>query len=220
MNNQPVTTATVPRWQIHKRFYHWILSWAQHKYGPVVMVLVALVEPIFLPVPADLLLIAMCLGKPKKARRYGLLVATFSVIGGCLAFALGLAVGGENVLRFFRGIQFGPINLESKANLTLEIYRSIPFWAVATSALTPVPYMLFSWLGGFAGISFTLFVVTSIVFRSLRFGSEAVLIYFLGEKAKPLIDKYFNLVCCAVIILLAGVFLLTRMITHYIIPNA
>ena len=65
--------------------------------------------------------------------------------------------------------------------------------------------------------SFYLFAVTSIVFRSLRFGSEAVLIYYLGEKAKPLIDKYFNLICCAVIVLLVALFLLTKLITRYIV---
>ncbi len=218
MSNQLARPIAPGRWQIHKRLYNWILGWAQHKYGPVAMVCVALFEPIFLPIPADLLLVAMCLAKPKKSLRYGLLVAGFSVLGGCLAFGLGLAVGGDNVREFFRAIQFGPINLEAKAQQTMEIYRKFPFWAVATSALTPIPYMLFSWLGGFAGISFALFAITSIIFRSLRFGSEAVLIYYLGEKAKPLIDKYFNLICCAVIALLVALFLLTKLITHYLVP--
>ncbi len=216
--NKQIAEPTIPsRWQIHKRFYRWVLDWAEHKYGPVAMVVVALVEPICLPVPADLLLMAMCLAKPKKALRYGLLVAAFSVLGGCLAFGLGLAIGGQTVSEFFHALKLGPLDLGPKADMTLEIYRRIPFWAVATSALTPVPYMLFSWLGGFAKISFWLFAVTSIIFRSLRFGSEAVLIYYLGERAKPLIDKYFNLICCAVIVLLAALFLLTKLITRYVV---
>ncbi len=183
------------------------------------MVVVAFVEPIFLPVPADLLLLAMCLAKPRKALRYGVLVAAFSVAGGCLAFGLGLAVGGQNVIDFFHSIHLGPLDLGSKADMTLEIYRKIPFWAVATSALTPVPYMLFSWLGGLAKISFPLFAFTSLIFRTMRFGSEAVLIYFLGERAKPLIDKYFNLISFGVILLLAVLFFVTRLITAYIVGH-
>ena len=218
MNDQ-IARPTPSSWQIHKRLYNWVLSWAEHKYGPVAMVIIAFVEPIFLPVPADLLLLAMCLAKPKRALRYGALVAAFSIAGGCLAFGLGIALGGQNVIDFFHSIHLGPIDLADKAELTLKIYRKIPFWAVATSALTPVPYMLFSWLGGFAKISFPLFIFTSLIFRTLRFGSEAVLIYFLGEKAKPLIDKYFNLVCCAVIMLLAVLFFLTKLITNYIVGN-
>ncbi len=218
MNDQ-IARPTPSSWQIHKRLYNWVLSWADHKYGPVVMVVVAFVEPIFLPVPADLLLLAMCLAKPRKALRYGVLVAAFSVAGGCLAFGLGLAVGGQNVIDFFHSIHLGPLDLGSKADMTLEIYRKIPFWAVATSALTPVPYMLFSWLGGLAKISFPLFAFTSLIFRTMRFGSEAVLIYFLGERAKPLIDKYFNLISFGVILLLAVLFFVTRLITAYIVGH-
>jgi membrane protein YqaA with SNARE-associated domain len=217
MSNHIASSRPLGRWQLHKRLYNWVLSWAEHKYGPVAMVTVALIEPIFLPVPADLLLLAMCLGKPGKSLRYGAAVAGFSILGGCLAFGLGVAIGGENVSQFFHDLQLGPLDLGHKSDLTLEIYRKIPFWAVAVSALTPVPYMLFSWLGGFAGISFWLFALTSLIFRTMRFGSEALLIYFLGEKAKPLIDRYFNLACCLVIALLALVFFLTRLISRHLL---
>jgi len=157
MEQQILTPRPVGRWHLHKRLYNWVLGWAEHKYGPLAMVTIALLEPVFLPIPADLLLIAMCLGKPRKALYYGVAVVGCSVLGGCLAFGLGLAVGGQNVCDFFHNFQLGPINLGSQADLALEIYRKIPFWAVATSALTPVPYLVFSWLGGFAGISFWLF---------------------------------------------------------------
>ncbi len=216
--NEQIEKQTAPsRWQIHKRLYRWVLGWAEHKYGPVAMLTVALIEPIFLPVPADLLLMAMCLAKPKKALRYGLLVSLFSVLGGCLAFGLGLAIGGENVSEFFHTLKLGPLDLGPKTDMTLQLYNKFSFWAVATSALTPVPYMLFSWLGGFAGISFSMFAITSIVFRSIRFGSQGVLIYCLGETAKPLIEKYFNIICCAVIVLLGVLFGLTKLISHYLV---
>ena len=220
MNSQAAKDKPIGRWQLHKRLYHWVLSWAEHKYGPIVMVCIALVEPVFLPIPADLLLIAMCLGKPKKALRYGALVSAFSIAGGCLAFGLGLAVGGERVLGFFEASPIGADYLQTKAAQALDIYARFGFWAVAISALTPVPYMLFSWLGGFARISFWLFLLTSLVFRTLRFSSQAVLIYCLGDRAKPWIDKYFNLVCCAVIGLLIILFLLSRWISSYVLSNS
>ena len=220
MNQQITQAKPIGRWQLHKRLYYWVLSWAQHKYGPIVMVSIALVEPIFLPIPADLLLLAMCLGKPKKSIRYGLLVSGFSIAGGCLAFGLGLAIGKDRVLAFLENAPLGATYLQTKTDQALILYAKYDFWAVAISALTPVPYMLFSWLGGFAKISFWLFLLTSLVFRSLRFSSQAVLIYFLGAKAKPWIDKYFNLVCCAVIGLLIILFLLSKMIGQYLLGNA
>ncbi|MBN2181407.1 MAG: hypothetical protein JW715_05800, partial [Sedimentisphaerales bacterium] len=67
------------------------------------------------------------------------------------------------------------------------------------------PYMLFSWLGGMAEVSLFKFVLISIVFRTIRFGSESLLFYFLGNRAKRLIEKYFNIATVVVIILLAVV---------------
>jgi hypothetical protein len=40
------------------------------------------------------------------------------------------------------------------------------------------------------------------VFRTMRFGGEALLFFFLGEKARRLIEKYFNIATIVVIILL------------------
>ena len=219
MSYQTTGAKAIGRWQLHRRLYNWVLSWAEHKYGPVAMVSIALLEPIFLPIPADLLLLAMCLGKPKKALHYGLWVSAFSALGGCSAFGLGLAIGKERVLAFLQNAPFAATYLQSKTDQALTLYARYDFWAVAISALTPVPYMLFSWLGGFAKISFRLFVLTSLVFRSLRFGSQAVLIYFLADRAKPWIDKYFNLVCCAVMALLVLFFLISQWLSSYMLGN-
>ena len=120
------------------------------------------------------------------------------MLGGTIAFALGLAIGGENVVAFLDKIHLG-----SKVNLALELYQKYDFWAIAISALTPVPYMLFSWLGGLADVSIAKFILVSLVFRSMRFGSEGIIFYFVGAKAKRLIEKHFNTASVIVIILLA-----------------
>ena len=48
----------------------------------------------------------------------------------------------------------------------------------------------------------------------MRFGSEALLFYFLGEKARRLIEKYFNIATVVVIILLAVVVYVVRWLGH------
>ena len=84
----------------------------------------------------------------------------------------------------------------------LELYQEYDFWAIAISALTPVPYMLFSWLGGMADISLAKFLAVSLVFRTMRFGGESLLFYLWGRKARDFIEKYFNLATIIAIILL------------------
>ena len=64
------------------------------------------------------------------------------------------------------------------------------------------------------GIYFWVGVGISIIFRTIRFGGEALLFYFLGEKARRLIEKYFNTATVIVIILLAIVIYVMKKIGH------
>ncbi len=194
---QATSNKPIAWWHWHRRLYNWVVHWADTRYGMIALIVLALTEPICVPIPADVLVIGLCLGKPKRSLRYGLTCALFSVMGGTIAFSLGLAIGPERVVDFFNTIGLG-----AKAQLALDLYTKYDFWAISISALTPVPYMLFSWLGGMAEVSLLKFVAISIVFRTMRFGSEAMLFYFLGEKARQLIEKYFNIATVVVIILL------------------
>jgi len=166
------------------------------------------------PIPVDVLVIGLCFGKPKSSLRYGLTCSAFSVLGGTIAFCLGLAIGPDRVVYFFEQLRFGPIDLGGKAQQALELYLKYDFWAIAISALTPVPYMIFSWVGGMAEVSLLKFVVISVVFRTMRFYSEALLFFFLGERARRLIEKYFNIATVIVIILLAMLVYVIRKIGH------
>ena len=201
-------------WHWHRRLYNWVVHWADTRFGFLALVGLALTEPICVPIPADVMVIGLCLGKPKRALRYGLTCAFFSVLGGTIAFSLGLAIGGENVVRFLETLSFGSIDLGGKTQKTLELYQKYDFWAIAISALTPVPYMLFSWLGGMAKVSLLKFIAVSLVFRTMRFGGEAILFYFLGEKARRLIEKYFNTATVVIIVLLAVLAFIMKKLGH------
>jgi len=200
---QPANTRTLPWWQVHRRLYNWVVHWADTRYGVPALIVLAITEPICIPIPADVMVIGMCLGRPKRSIRYGLICAFFSVLGGTIAFSLGLAIGPEKVVQFFEQISFGPVHLADKAEKALSLYQRYDFWAIAISALTPVPYMIFSWVGGMAEVSLLKFILVSVVFRTMRFGGESLLFYFLGRRARRLIEKYFNLATIIIIILLA-----------------
>ncbi|UCF42220.1 MAG: DedA family protein [Planctomycetota bacterium] len=196
-------------WRLHRRLYNWVVHWADTRFGVPALIVLALTEPICVPIPADVMVIGLCLGKPRRSIRYGLTCAFFSVLGGTIAFSLGLAIGPDRVVDLFTTVGFG-----SKAQFALELYQRYDFWAIAISALTPVPYMIFSWVGGMAEVSLVKFVVISVVFRTMRFGSEALLFYFVGKRARALIEKYFNLATIVFIILLAIVVYLIKWLGH------
>lgn len=196
-------------WRLHRRLYNWVVHWADTRFGVSALIMLALTEPICVPIPADVMVIGLCLGKPRRSIRYGLTCAFFSVLGGTIAFSVGLAIGPERVVDVFDAVGLG-----SEAQFALELYQKYDFWAIAISALTPVPYMIFSWVGGMAGVSLVKFIGVSVVFRTMRFGSEGLLFYFLGERARSLIEKYFNLATVIVIMLLAIVAYLVRLLGH------
>ena len=206
---QATSVDTVAWWQLHRRIYNWVVHWADTRYGILALIVLALTEPICVPIPADVMVIGLCLGKPKRSLRYGLTCALFSVLGGTIAFSLGLAIGPERIVDLFDTIGLG-----AKAQLALDIYAKYDFWAIAISALTPVPYMIFSWVGGMAEVSLLKFVVISVIFRTMRFGGEALLFYFLGERARRLIEKYFNIATVVVIILLMCVVYVIKKLGH------
>jgi len=203
------SSESVAWWHWHRRLYNWVVHWADTRYGMVALIILALTEPICVPIPADVMVVGLCLGKPKRSLRYGLTCAFFSVLGGTIAFSLGLAIGPERVVDFFSAIALG-----TKAQFALDLYKKYDFWAIAISALTPVPYMIFSWVGGMAEVSLLKFVTVSAVFRTVRFGGEALLFYFLGEKARRLIEKYFNIATVVVIILLICLVYVIKKLGH------
>ena len=196
-------------WHWHRRLYDWVVHWADTRFGMLALIVLAVTESICVPIPADVLVIGMCLGRPKRSIRYGLICSFFSVLGGTIAFSLGLWIGGENVIAICEKVHLG-----SKVDLALQLYQKYDFWAIAISALTPVPYMLFSWLGGMAKVSLSKFIVISIVFRTMRFGGESLLFYFFGEKARRLVEKYFNIATIVVIVLLALVVYIVKKVGH------
>lgn len=201
-------------WHWHRRLYNWVIHWADTRFGVPALIVLALTEPICVPIPADILVVGLCLGKPKRSIRYGLICSFFSVLGGTIAFSLGLAIGGERVVHFFEQISLGPIHLGERVQQALGLYQRYDFWAIAISALTPVPYMLFSWVGGMAEVSLLKFIGISVVFRTIRFGGEATLFYFFGERARRLVEKYFNLATIIIIILLAALAYIMKKAGH------
>ena len=67
-----------------RKLYDWVLHWAETPYGAPALFLVAFAESSFLPIPPDVLLIALGLSLPRKAFRYALICTAGSVLGGIL----------------------------------------------------------------------------------------------------------------------------------------
>ena len=98
-----------------------------------------------------------------------------------------------------------------------EIYgMKVGAWAVGIAGFTPIPYKVFTIAAGFFQMNFGIFIVASAISRSLRFFVVAGVIGLLFEKYGPriekFIDRYFNLLAVAFVILLVGGFMAVKLV--------
>lgn len=191
--------------KIIKKLYDWVLHWAVTPYAVPALAILSFCESSFFPVPPDVLLIAMAIAIPKKSFRYAFICTGSSVIGGMFGYIIGL--------KLIDTIGFQILNLYGamdKYEYIQLLYNKYDAWAVGIAGFTPIPYKVFTIAAGAFKINFPVFVLASIAGRAGRFFLVAAFIYFFGPKIKEFIDKYFNLLCIAFMILLIGGFLLVK----------
>lgn len=182
-----------------RRMYDWILHWADTPSGPTALGALSAAEASFFPIPPDPLLMALCLGAPKKAFRFATITTLASVLGGVVGYWLGAGAWnalGEFFFQYVPGVT--PHSFES----IRAFYDKWDFWAVFLAGLTPIPYKVFTLSAGVFSINFPVFVLASILSRGLRFFAEAALIYRFGPPITTFIDRYFNLLAALFGILL------------------
>jgi len=198
-----------------RRLYEWVLHWAETRHAAKAMAALAYTEAIFFPVPADLLLGALCLGKPRRSFHWAFIATVFSVLGGTTAVFL-----GGWLRHYFRledlATVLGYVGLSAQHLQEADAAMSGEwgFLAIGTSALTPVPYMAFSWVAGYSEMPLWKFVLASVIFRPLRFYGVAGLMYLFGPPAKRFIDRYFNLATILFMALVIGAVVLIRFLRH------
>ena len=194
---------------VHRFLYDWVLSWAHSPFGERALFVLALAESSFFPVPPDVLLIALVLGKRETWLRLAILCSIASVIGGLAGYAIGhfLWYSGDSfssIAMFFYNNIPG-FTIES-FNTVSKLYDVYSFWIVFTAGFTPIPYKIITITAGVANINVSIFIVASVISRSLRFFLVAWLIFKFGESINAFINKWFNVLSIAFVVLLIGGF--------------
>jgi membrane protein YqaA with SNARE-associated domain len=194
---------------IIKKLYDWVLHWAETPYGVPVLFLLAFAESSFFPVPPDILLIALSLSINRKAFYYALICTVGSVLGGIVGYYIGMygyEAIGKPIVDFYHG--------QDVMNAIKLKYDQYGFLGILIAAITPIPYKVFTIASGVFNFDFLLFVLASIIGRSLRFFVVAGLIWKFGHPIREFIDKYFNLLACIFVVLLVGGFLLIKYVVN------
>ena len=170
-----------------KTLYKKCLDLAAHKSSNFFLGVVSFVESSFFPIPPDVMIIPMVIAKKKSYLKIFLIASIFSVLGGIFGYMLGAIFldTAMNIIEFY-GYEKKVISI--KNNLSqgegFLTWLSILFLA----GFTPLPYKAFTIASGLIGFNILIFIIVSLISRSLRF----FLISYLSYKFGDLFTKFMN----------------------------
>ncbi len=202
-----MATVTAPAWRIHRRLYDWVLSWAERPHGSQALFWLAVAESSFFPIPPDPLLIALTLGSVRRWARFASLCTIASVLGGAAGYAIGMFfmdTVGVKIIDFYHA--------QAYYEQVQTWYRRYDVWIVFAAAFTPIPYKVFTIASGAFHMNLAAFCAVSLVGRGARFFLVAGLIRKAGPRIQPFIDKHFDRLAIAFVVLLVGGFALIRLV--------
>lgn len=191
-----------------RRLYRWVLGWADRPGGPAALAGIAAAESFFFPIPPDVLLIPLALGRPRRALWFAALCTAGSVVGGILGYLIGSTLYqtlGQPIIELY--------GYADHYDRLGELYAEHLVLTLGSAGFTPIPYKVFTIGAGGFGVPFLAFVVISAVSRGARFFLVAGLIRLFGAPIRTFIERYFNLLTILFIILLIGGFVVVGWLT-------
>ena len=193
--------------------YKKCLNLAAHKSSNLYLSIVSFTESSFFPIPPDVMIIPMVIAKKKEYFKIFLIASIFSVLGGIFGYLLGylfydLAI---HVIEFY--------GYENKVeNLKTSLSQGSGFFAwlsiLFLAGFTPLPYKAFTIASGVVAFSLPVFIVVSLISRSLRFFIVAYLSYKFGDLFTEFMEKHgskwFTIIGILIVIVLGIIFLIFK----------
>lgn len=188
-----------------RRLKEWVEGFSEKRYAMFSLFLLAFAESSFFPIPPDVLLIAIAISIPKKSLNAAFWCTVGSVFGGVLGYYIGwglMETVGKTIIEFYNGQQAWATFIEN--------YQEYGTWFLAAAAFSPIPYKISTIASGAAKMNLFIFITISSLGRAGRFFIVGGLIYFIGPKVKVFIDKYFEKLSLAFVVLLFAGFIAVK----------
>ncbi len=193
--------------------YKKCLELAAHKYSNFYLGLVSFIESSFFPIPPDVMIIPMVIAKKKEYLKIFLIASIFSVLGGIFGYLIGYLFFdlAMYVIEFY-GYQ------NKVENLKLNMSQGSGFLAwlsiLFLAGFTPLPYKAFTISSGLISFNLPLFIIISLISRSLRFFIIAYLSYKFGELFTEYMEKHgskwFTIIGIIIVIIFIIIYLFLK----------
>ena len=169
--------------------YKKCLELASHKSSNFYLGFVSFIESSFFPIPPDAMIIPMVIAKKKEYFKIFLIASIFSVLGGIFGYLIGYLFFdlAMYVIEFY-GYQ------DKVENLKFSMSQGSGFLAwlsiLFLAGFTPLPYKAFTISSGLIAFNLPVFIIVSLISRSLRFFIVAFLSYKFGELFTEYMEKH------------------------------
>ena len=194
--------------------YKKCLELAAHKSSNFYLGLVSFIESSFFPIPPDAMIIPMVIAKKKEYLKIFLIASIFSVLGGILGYLIGYLFFdlAMYVIEFY-GYQ------NKVENLKLSMSQGSGFLAwlsiLFLAGFTPLPYKAFTISSGLIAFNLPVFIIVSLISRSLRFFIVAYLSYKFGELFTEYMEKHgskwFTIIGIIIVIIFIIIYLFFKL---------
>ncbi len=190
--------------------YKKCLELASHKSSNFYLGFVSFIESSFFPIPPDIMIIPMVIAKKKEFIKIFLIASIFSVLGGIFGYLIGYLFFdlAMYVIEFY-GYQ------DKVENLKLNLYEGSGFLAwmsiLFLAGFTPLPYKAFTISSGLIAFNLPVFIIVSLISRSLRFFIVSYLSYRFGELFTEFMEKHgskwFTIIGIIIVIIVIIIYL-------------
>ena len=194
--------------------YKKCLDLAAHKSSNFYLGFVSFIESSFFPIPPDVMIIPMVIAKKKEYLKIFLIASIFSVLGGTLGYLIGYLFFdlAMYVIEFY-GYQ------NKVENLKLSMSQGSGFLAwlsiLFLAGFTPLPYKAFTISSGLIAFNLPIFIIVSLISRSLRFFIVAYLSYKFGELFTEFMEKHgskwFTIIGIIIVIIFIIIYLFFKL---------
>lgn len=191
-----------------RRLYDWMLDKASHAHAERWLFVFSFIESSFFPIPPHPLLGLMCLARPERALRYGILCTIASVLGGVFGYAIGYFAYETIGVSLLQAL--GLWETFPKAACYLNAYGAE---IILIKGATPIPFKLLTLTAGFIHMNLVTFILASIASRAFQFMLVGFLFWKFGAPIKAFIEKYLGLLSAAFAVAVVGGFIAFAMLS-------
>ena len=172
-----------------KTLYKKCLDLAAHKSSNFFLGVVSFVESSFFPIPPDVMIIPMVIAKKKNYLKIFLIASIFSVLGGIFGYMIGAIFldTAMNIIEFY-GYEKKVVNIKNNLSQGEGFFAWLSILFLA--GFTPLPYKAFTIASGLIGFNILVFMIVSLISRSLRFFLISYLSYKFGDLFSEFMEKH------------------------------